>query len=88
MVLIGLGCSWRIGRSITQPLEELAAVMKRLADGDTSARPAATHSHDEIGEMARTVVVFRDNMIERERLAGVESETNSRASGAAKRSPP
>ena len=76
VVLIGLGCSWRIGRSITQPLEELAAVMKRLANGDTAARPAATHSHDEIGEMARTVVVFRDNMIERERLAGVESETN------------
>jgi len=76
MVLIGLGCSWRIGRSITQPLEQLAAVMKRLADGDTAARPADTHSHDEIGEMARTVVVFRDNMIERERLAGVESETS------------
>ena len=85
VVLIGLGCSWRIGRSITQPLEELAAVMKRLANGDTSARPAATHSHDEIGEMARTVVVFRDNMIERERLAGVESETNI-AARAARRS--
>ena len=76
VVLIGLGCSWRIGRSITEPLEELAGVMKRLANGDNSARPAATHSHDEIGEMARTVVVFRDNMIERERLTGVESETN------------
>jgi methyl-accepting chemotaxis protein len=76
VVLIGLGCSWRIGRSITQPLEELVAVMKRLANGDTAVRPAAIRSHDEIGEMARTVVVFRDNMIERERLAGVESETN------------
>jgi methyl-accepting chemotaxis protein len=75
-ILIGLGCSWRIGRSITQPLEELVAVMKRLADGDTAARPAAIHSHDEIGAMARTVVVFRDNMIERERLAGLESDSN------------
>jgi len=77
VVLIGLGCSWRIGRSITTPLEELAAVMQRLADGDTSVRPAATHLHDEIGDMARTVVVFRDNMIERERLAGVAGETNA-----------
>jgi len=76
VVLIGLGCSWRIGRSITNPLEELVAVMKRLADGDTSARPAAIHSHDEIGDMARAVVVFRDSMIERERLAGVENTTN------------
>jgi methyl-accepting chemotaxis protein len=74
VVLIGLGCSWWIGRSITNPLEELAAVMKRLANGDMSARPAAVQSHDEIGAMARTVVVFRDTMIERERLAGVESD--------------
>ncbi|HML09534.1 MAG TPA: methyl-accepting chemotaxis protein, partial [Stellaceae bacterium] len=77
VVLIGLGCSWRIGRSITKPLGQLATVMQRLADGDTAAQPAETRSHDEIGDMAGTVVVFRDNMIERERLAGVESETNA-----------
>jgi len=75
VALVGLGCSWRIGRSITMPLEGLAGVMKRLADGDTSARIPATESHDEIGAMARTVIVFRDTMIERERLAGVQSET-------------
>jgi methyl-accepting chemotaxis protein len=77
VVLIGLGCSWRIGRSITTPLEKLAAAMKRLAAGDTKVEVPATESHDEIGAMARTVVVFRDNMIERERLAGVESRTNT-----------
>jgi len=77
VVLIGLGCSWRIGRSITEPLEDLAGAMKRLADGDTAVRVPETHSHDEIGAMARTVVVFRDNMIERERLAGVEGETSA-----------
>jgi len=77
VVLIGLACSWRIGRSITGPLEVLAAAMKRLADGDTSARLPAARSHDEIGEMARTVVVFRDSMIERERLAAVQGETNA-----------
>jgi methyl-accepting chemotaxis protein len=77
VVLIGLACSWRIGRSITNPLEDLAGAMKRLADGDTSAQLPADHAHDEIGAMARTVVVFRDNMIERERLAGAQSETNA-----------
>jgi methyl-accepting chemotaxis protein len=77
VMLLGLACSWRIGRSITRPLEALAAVMKRLADGDTSARIPATRSHDEIGAMTRTVVVFRDNMIERERLAVVQSDANA-----------
>ena len=75
MVAIGLGFSWLIGRSITRPLDGLAAVMKRLAAGDTSARIPATHANDEIGEMARTVIVFRDNMIEREKLAATQAET-------------
>jgi len=77
VALIGLACSWRIGRSITSPLEGLAAVMKRLADGDTSARIPDTQSHDEIGAMARTVIVFRDNMVERERLTSVQTEANA-----------
>ncbi len=75
--LIGIALCWRIGRSITGPLGGLAAAMKRLADGDTSARIPATHSHDEIGAMARTVIVFRDNMAERGRLAAVETEANA-----------
>jgi methyl-accepting chemotaxis protein len=77
VVLIGLSFSWRIGRSITRPLEDLARVMKRLADGDTSAQIPETKAHDEIGAMARTVVVFRDNMIERERLSAMEKQTNT-----------
>jgi len=74
MVALGLGLSWLIGRSITRPLNGLAAVMKRLADGDTSTRIPATKARDEIGDMARTVIVFRDTMIERERLAANQSE--------------
>ena len=77
VILIVLGCSWRIGRSITHPLEKLAGAMKRLADGDTSAQLPASDSRDEIGAMARTVVVFRDNMIERERLAAIQHESNT-----------
>jgi methyl-accepting chemotaxis protein len=76
MVALGLGFSWLIGRSITRPLHGLAAVMKRLANGDTSTRIPATHARDEIGEMARTVIVFRDNMIERERLAQTQTKAS------------
>jgi methyl-accepting chemotaxis protein len=74
MVALGLGFSWLIGRSITRPLNGLAGVMQQLAQGDTSARIPATDAHDEIGEMARTVIVFRDNMIEREKLAAIQTE--------------
>jgi methyl-accepting chemotaxis protein len=73
-VLIGLGFSWLIGRSITRPLGGLAAAMKRLADGDTAVKIPAIHASHEIGAMARTVIVFRDNMIERDRLTSEQIE--------------
>ncbi len=76
MVLLGIGFSSLIGRSITRPLRGLASVMKQLAAGDTTARIPATHARDEIGDMARTVIVFRDTMIERENLAQTQAETS------------
>jgi methyl-accepting chemotaxis protein len=76
IMALGLGLSWLIGRSISYPLTGLAGVMRQLADGDTSARIPATRARDEIGEMARTVIVFRDNMIEREKLAATQADAN------------
>ena len=66
--------SWLIGRSITRPLNGLADGHERLANGDTEARIPATQARDEIGEMARSVIVFRDTTIERERLAATQAE--------------
>jgi methyl-accepting chemotaxis protein len=72
-VVIGLVFSWWIGRSITRPLNGLGNAMTRLAAGDTSARIPATQAKDELGAMARTVLVFRDTMLERERLAASQA---------------
>ena len=74
-VLLGLLLSWLIGRSITRPLHGLSAAMMRLAQGDTSAYIPATHERHAIGDMARTVLVFRDTTIEREHLAEASNET-------------
>jgi methyl-accepting chemotaxis protein len=75
-VLLGLMFSWWIGRSITRPLNGLADAMTRLAAGDTSASIPATAAKGELGAMARTVIVFRDTMIERERLAAGQQVAN------------
>jgi methyl-accepting chemotaxis protein len=72
---LGIAFSWWIGRTITQPLKGLGGAMKRLADGDTSAEIPSMQAKDELGAMARTVVVFRDNMLERERLRAAQAET-------------
>src|SRR5258708_21093163 len=73
---MGLLFSWWIGRSIARPLDGLANAMTRLAAGDTSARIPATRAKKELGVMARSVLVFRDTMLERERLASSQSAAN------------
>ena len=75
-MLLGLAFSLWIGRSITRPLDGLAQAMSKLAAGDTSAAIPATAAKDELGAMARTVIVFRDTMIERERLAKSQAAAN------------
>jgi two-component system OmpR family sensor kinase len=53
-----------VRRSISAPILGLAARMHRLAANDTGIEVRSTERHDEIGEMARAVVVFRNNAIE------------------------
>ncbi len=53
-----------IGVWISSPLLALASRMHRLAANDTDIDVPGTERRDEIGEMARAAVVFRDNAIE------------------------
>jgi two-component system, OmpR family, sensor kinase len=53
-----------ISRSISAPLLALAHRMRRLAANETELDVPATQRRDEIGEMAKATVVFRNNAIE------------------------
>jgi methyl-accepting chemotaxis protein len=75
-ILVGLVLSWLIGLSITRPLKQLRSAMKRLAAGETSVEIPVFAARHEIGAMAKTVLVFRDNAIERERLAAKEAQSH------------
>ena len=75
IVGIGLVLNFLIGRGITKPLHRLSGAMKRLATGDTSVDIPATETRDEIGAMARTVIVFRDNALEREQLSVTQEKS-------------
>jgi two-component system, OmpR family, sensor kinase len=50
--------------SISAPVLDLVARMHRLATNETGVQIHGTERRDEIGEMARAVVVFRNNAIE------------------------
>jgi methyl-accepting chemotaxis protein len=72
---LGLLFNWLIGRSVTRPLARLSGAMDKLAAGDSTVEIPATDSKDEIGAMARTVIVFRDNAVEREQLAVTQEKS-------------
>lgn len=53
---------------ITGPIARLRERMVGLAEGHTNAIVDGQDRHDEVGEMAKAVSVFRDNALERARL--------------------
>jgi methyl-accepting chemotaxis protein len=66
-----------LGRTLSRPITKMTVAMARLADHDLQAEIPATDQADEVSEMARAVQVFKDNMIEADRLAeenNVEAE--------------
>ena len=63
LLVVGTGLAAIIGRSIARPITGMTAVMARLAAGDRAVSIPARLRGDEIGDMARAVEVFKDNMI-------------------------
>ncbi|MEN2978312.1 methyl-accepting chemotaxis protein [Tistrella bauzanensis] len=60
--------------SVARPVAAMTAVMRRLADKDTAVHIPGAGRGDEIGDMAKAVETFRDNIVLAERLAA-EQET-------------
>jgi HAMP domain-containing protein len=57
-----------VQRSVVCRLTAIGEVMHRLAGGDVEISVPAVDDRDEIGRMARAVVIFRDAAINKERL--------------------
>jgi methyl-accepting chemotaxis protein len=77
-VLIGLGFAYLIGRSIVVPVSGMTAAMRKLAGGDKAVEIPARDSKDEIGDMAKAVEVFKQSMIEADRLAAEQQAEQKR----------
>ena len=65
--------SFVIGRGITRPLAQLSRTMQQLASGQIVDKIPHAGVKDELGAMAKTVIVFRDNAVEQARLTAMES---------------
>ena len=79
IAVISGSIAWLIGRSISKPLGELGARMQALADGKLDGEIPGLNRGDEVGAMAKTVQIFKDNAIRIRGLEQAESETQARA---------
>jgi methyl-accepting chemotaxis protein len=78
IAVISGSIAWMIGRSISGPLGQLGSRMKDLADGKLEAGIPGVGRGDEVGEMAATVQIFKDNAVRMRELEKSEAETQSR----------
>ncbi len=74
VLLAAIALAVLFARGLSRPIHELVGQMKALAEGDTTIEPEEDRK-DEIGDMAKSVAVFRDAAIAKERLE-TEAEEN------------
>ena len=67
---IGLALAVLIGRSISNPIQQLAKATQRLVEGDLTLEIPALNRRDEIGRMAQALLVFRRHAQEARDLQG------------------
>ena len=70
---------WLLMRFINRPMVRLTGCMKRLAEGDLDIFVPASVRRDEVGDMARTIRVFKENLEENERLREKQREADEKA---------
>ena len=74
----GIVLSLLLARSLTGPLARVTAALQALAAGDRAVMVPETGRRDEIGAMAKTAQVFKDNALAMERMRGENIEQKER----------
>jgi methyl-accepting chemotaxis protein len=79
IAIISSAVAWLLGRSISRPLNLLGTRMRDLADGKLNGDIPGVGRGDEVGVMAATVQIFKDNAVRVHELEQAEAETQKRA---------
>ena len=79
IIIIGLLVALRL--TLTRPLASAMAAMRDIAAGNLTREVAGTARKDELGDMARTLAVFRDSLRDAERLRAEQEAMKASAEG-------
>jgi methyl-accepting chemotaxis protein len=71
------GLGWLLVVGVSTPVQRITAAMRQLAGHELTASIPGLGRRDEIGAMAAAVQVFKDNMLETERLAEAQRAHNA-----------
>jgi methyl-accepting chemotaxis protein len=66
VILVVMG--WMIGRAIAKPIAKLTTVMSDLASGNMQVSIDGSERNDEVGNMAKAVLFFKENLIKNGRM--------------------
>jgi methyl-accepting chemotaxis protein len=66
-----------VGRNILRRIGNLQSVMQRLAEGDLDAEVMASKTRDEVAEMAKSLEVFRESMVQSRTLSAEQDKDRS-----------
>jgi methyl-accepting chemotaxis protein len=77
--LVGCALVWVVlVRLLARPLTRLAGAMERLSRGAVETEVPGVHRADQVGEMARAVIVFRENLVATRSLTETAAENARR----------
>jgi len=72
-------------RGVVNPIGAIVACLQKLSDGKLDTDVYGTERSDEVGDIARTTLVFRDNMVKARELAAEQQKEQDRQIERAKR---
>ncbi len=73
-IILGIAAAWFIGAGISGPIRKITDAMNDLAGGNKQVEIPGQDRRDEIGNMSKAVLVFKQNMIRADELAAQEAE--------------
>ncbi|MFL5283092.1 MAG: methyl-accepting chemotaxis protein, partial [Rhodopila sp.] len=79
IIVLAMGLSWAIGRSIARPIIAVTRSMDGLVRGDLSTPVPTDQRRDEIGTMIHVVGVLKDTLVAAERMRQEQEVAHERA---------
>jgi methyl-accepting chemotaxis protein len=79
-IILGVGLGFFVGQyGVAKPIRDLVVMLQRLAGGDYNVEITGTERRDEIGDVAKAALVFKDNGLAKIRMQEEQKQAELRA---------